>query len=76
VPAPVTGLPSLFGTSATGNYGAVGWISGYADVNEMERAQTTLNSNAEFGKFVDKNVAGVHVDDPTASQQLIFRKIG
>jgi hypothetical protein len=72
----VTGLPGLFGTAATGNYGSVGWISGYADINEMERAQTTLNSNAEFGKFVDKNVPGVYVDDPTASQQLIFRKIG
>src|SRR3954451_8855721 len=56
----VTGLPGLFGTAATGNYGAVGWISGYADINEMERAQTTLNSNAEFGKFVDKNVPGVY----------------
>jgi hypothetical protein len=72
----VTGLPGLFGTAATGNYGAVGWITGYGDVNEMERAQAALAADADFGKFVDKNVPGVYVDDPTASQQLIFRKIG
>ena len=71
-----TGLPDLFGAAATGNYGAVGWITGYADVNELERAQTTLAANADFGKFVDKNVPGVYVDDPTATQQLVFRKIG
>jgi len=71
-----TGLPVLFGAAATGNYGAVGWITGYTDINELERAQTTLAANADFGKFVDKNVPGVYVDDPTATQQLVFRKIG
>ncbi len=72
----VTGVTGLFGVSATGNYGAVGWITGYTDVGEMERAETTLAANADFGKFVDKNVPGVYTDDPTATQQLIFRKIG
>jgi hypothetical protein len=72
----VTGLPGLFGTAATGNYGAVGWITGYVDVNEMERAQAAIGASADFGKFIDKNVPGVYTDDPSASQQLIFRKIG
>jgi hypothetical protein len=72
----VTGLPSLFGTTVTGNYGSVGWITGYVDVAELERAQAAIAANADFGKFIDKNVSGVYTDDPTASQQLIFRKIG
>jgi hypothetical protein len=71
----VIGLPGLFGTAVTGNYGSVGWITGYTDVAEMERAQAALAASTDFGKFIDKNVPGVYTDDPTASQQLIFRKI-
>jgi hypothetical protein len=72
----VTGLPGLFGTAVTGNYGSVGWITGYVDIDEMERAQAAVGANADFGKFIDKSVPGVYVDDPFATQQLIFRKIG
>ena len=44
-----SGHPVLFATAATGNYGAVAWLSGYADVREMERAQQALAADAQFG---------------------------
>jgi hypothetical protein len=72
----VTGLTGLFGTAATGNYGSVGWITGYSDVKEMEQAQTNLAADTDFGKFIDKSVKGVYVEDPSATQSIIFRKIG
>ena len=44
----VVGTPVLFATGVTGNYGAVAWLSGYADVQEMERAQQALAGDAEI----------------------------
>jgi hypothetical protein len=69
------GTPVLFGTGVTGSYGAVGWFSGYANVQEMERAQQALAADAKFGAFVDKSVRGVYVDDPSETRQLIYRRI-
>lgn len=63
---------SLF---TTGPYGAVAWLSGYTDVQALERAQQALNADAEFMEFFDKNVAGVYADDPIASQQTIWRRV-
>jgi hypothetical protein len=71
----VVGLPVLFATSATGGYGAVAWITGYADVNELDAANQALAADAKFGEFVDKSVRGVYTDDPTASQTLMYRRI-
>ncbi len=71
-----TGLPSLFLTASTGNYGSVAWITGYANIQEMEAATAAIGADMKFGEFVDKNVKGVYTDDPMATQQLVFRKIG
>ena len=71
----ILGTPVLFGTSVTGNYGEVGWFSGYADVQSMERAQQALSADATFGEFVDNNVRGVYTDEPTQTQQNIWRRL-
>jgi len=70
-----TGLPGLFTTGVTGPYGAVGWITGYADIKEMERVQQALAADTKFGEFVDKNVRGVYVESPSETQQLIYRRL-
>jgi hypothetical protein len=69
------GVPVLVATGATGNYGSVGWISGYANVQDLERSQQALTADATFAEFVDKSVRGVYVDDPSMTQQLIYRHI-
>jgi hypothetical protein len=69
------GVPVLVATAATGNYGSVVWISGYANVAELERSQEALAADATFAEFVDKSVRGVYVDDPSMTQQLIYRHI-
>lgn len=71
----ILGTPVLFGTSVTGNYGEVGWFSGYADVQSMERSQQALAADTKFGEFIDKSVRGVYTDDPTQSQQTIWRRL-
>ncbi len=71
----VIGSPVMFTTSATGPYGAVAWITGYADVNALEAANQALAADTKFGEFVDKSVRGVYAEDPAATESLMYRRI-
>lgn len=70
-----TGDPVMVSSAVTGNYGAVAWLSGYEDIQAMERSQQALNADAKFMEFIDKNVAGVYADEPAASQQTVWRRV-
>jgi hypothetical protein len=70
-----SGTPVLFATAMTGHYGAVSWLSGYADAQALEKSQRALGADAKFAEFVDKSVKGVYVDDPSLTQQRILRRI-
>ena len=59
----------------TGSYGSVVWLSGYADMKELESAQQKLAADTKFAEFIEKSVPGVYTDEPTASRQLILRRI-
>jgi hypothetical protein len=71
----VMGTPVLFAANVTGNYGSVGWLSGYENVQALEAAQTALASDPDWAKFVDKKTSGVYSDDPSATTQLIYRRL-
>ena len=71
----VIGIPGMFIAGTTGSYGTVGWITGYTDVKELESAQQKLAADTKFGEYVDKSVRGVYTDDPSATSQLIYRRI-
>ena len=65
----------MFATAMTGNYGAVSWLSAFADAQSLEKAQQALSADAKFAEFVDKSVKGVYTDDPSLTQQRILRRI-
>jgi hypothetical protein len=71
----VIGSPVLFATAATGGYGGVAWITGYSDVQALEASQQALAADTKFGEFIDKSVRGVYVEDPTATQSLVYRRV-
>ena len=71
----VTGEPTMFVTSATGNYGGVSWITGSADIKTLESSQQKIAADTKFGEFVDKSVKGVYVEAPDVTQTLIYRRI-
>ena len=71
----IIGIPVMFATASTGPYGAVAWITGYADVQELETANNKLAADTKFGEFVDKNVRGVYAEDPAATESLMYRHI-
>lgn len=70
-----TGLPTLFASAMNGPYGSVAWVTGFADVHEMERAQQALAADSEFTRFIDDKVSGVYVEDFAISRQLTYRRI-
>ena len=71
----VTGLPTLFGSNLTGAYGGVGWITGYANIGELEGAQQALGSDPSWVDMVDKKAGGVYAEAPSITTQLIYRRI-
>jgi len=71
----ITGETTLFGAALTGPYGAVQWITGYADIAALEAAQQKLSSDASWLKVVDDEAGTVFTEDPDSTTQLIFRKV-
>ncbi len=71
----IIGSPGMFATAATGSYGSVAWLSGYTDVKALDGAQQKLAADTKFAEFIDKSVPGVYTDEPTASRQVILRRI-
>ncbi len=48
-----TGRPTMFLTNVTGNYGGVGWLSGYENLAAFEDANAKLNADANWLAFID-----------------------
>jgi len=71
----ITGTPTLFLADVTGIYGGVGWVSGHENVQAMEATQQKLAADPSWAKYVDKEVKGTYVDDPSMTTQLIYRRL-
>jgi hypothetical protein len=71
----VMSIPVIFVADVTGNYGGVGWVSGYENVQTLEAAQQALAGDQDWANFVDKSTKGVYTDEPSLTTQLIYRRI-
>jgi hypothetical protein len=71
----ITGTPTLFLADVTGLYGGVGWASGFENVQALEAAQQKLAADPKWASYLDKEVKGTYVDDPSATTQLIYRRL-
>jgi hypothetical protein len=70
--AGITGVPVMFVSGVTGDYGAVGWLSGVDDLAEAEAANAALAADHDWLKLVDR--AG-HAFAPGTSSDML-RRIG
>jgi len=68
----ITGVPVMFGTSVTGDNGAVGWVSSVDELSDVEAANAALAADDEWLKLLDR--AG-HAFAPGASSMML-RRIG
>jgi hypothetical protein len=71
----ITGLPTLFGRSVTGPYGAVGWLTGYENITQMETAESALASDPGWLKLLD-STKGCFVEDASITQATNYRRLG
>ncbi len=71
----ITGLPTVFGRSITGPYGAVGWLTGYENAAAMEKADSALSSDSSWLKLLD-STEGCFAADANVTQATIYRRLG
>lgn len=68
----ISGAPTSFSIGATGAYGQVAWHTGFESITELQRAQTALQMDPTFMKYLDSTIVGVY--QPGATQS-IFRRL-
>lgn len=71
----IGGNPCSFLIGASGNYGAVAWITPFPSLAEMQRSEQTVYADADFVKIVDEEAAGIYSGDLGATVQHYYRKI-
>lgn len=50
----ITGVPTVFLVSSTGAYGGCAWMSGFADVGALERAESALTADTGWLELIDR----------------------
>jgi hypothetical protein len=69
--AELTGTPTVFAMAATGGYGSVAWITGYPGVEQLERGEQAINSDASFVELIDTKASAAFL--PGATQSVLRR---
>ncbi len=70
----ITGLSTMFGSSLTGPYGSVGFLTGYENIAALETAQNKLAADASWVKLID-STKGCFVEDATITQSTLYRRL-
>ena len=70
----ITGLSTMFGSSLTGPYGSVGFLTGYENIAVLEAAQNKLASDASWIKLID-STKGCFVEDAVTTQSTLYRRL-
>lgn len=71
----ISGQPTSFLTSVTGDYSAIEWVTGYDNVQALQASGEKLAQDASFAQFLDKEVAGVYESGLSVTQQTCYRKV-
>ncbi len=69
----ITGVPVMFLSEATGNYGEVSWAIAYSDIAELERFNQTLYADQSFVGYID-SLGGVFAGEG-GTTQIIMRRV-
>lgn len=71
----ISGHSTAFAANATGQWGGVGWITGYESIAAFETAQKKLNANLGWLEYVD-GATNCYSDDPSVTQSLLLSRLG
>jgi hypothetical protein len=68
----ITGRPTSFAVSVTGDYGAVMWVSMAETIQQLQASIEALNSDTDFAKAIDNKAGKAYLPGAT---ETISRKI-
>jgi hypothetical protein len=68
----ITGRPTSFAVSVTGDYGAVMWVSMAETIQQLQASIEALNSDTNFAKAVDTKAGKAYLPGAAAT---ISRKV-
>lgn len=71
----ITGVPGMFATAVTGNFGAVAWLSGFTSIEEAEAADQALAADPGWLSFLDETTPGVYAEDVSVTRRTMYRII-
>lgn len=71
----ITGTPTLFVIGMTGPYATVGWFTGFANIEQLDREEQAVYADPDFLKLIDGPGSTAYTSDPAASSQVIYRRI-
>jgi hypothetical protein len=69
----LSGRPVSFMQSTTGTYGEVAWISLYDTIEQVQAAETAINSDPAFVELLDKKASTAYL--PGQATQSLARKV-
>ena len=69
----IMGSPVSFGVAQSGTYGGLLWVTQFESVEQLQRAQETLNNDTSFAKFVDTEAKGLYQSEVTT--QTSYRRL-
>jgi hypothetical protein len=69
----ISGVPTSFALCTTGTYGGVLWLSAYRSINDLQRAEQSVNGDPSFVQFIDKVASGVYRAEATT--QSVVRRL-
>lgn len=70
----ITGGATTFLSEWTGSFGGVSWITGYESIEAFERGESSFGADPTWVGFLD-SIHGCFLEDPSASQVRLFRRL-
>lgn len=71
----IAGTHTFVTLHTTGPYGTISWSAGHPGIESVQAAQTALNGDPGWARFVDERVGDVYSEAPMMSTQALYRRV-
>ena len=68
-------VPGSFHDRYNWPYATVGWFTGFANIEQLDREEQAVYADPDFLKLIDGPGSTAYTSDPAASSQVIYRRI-
>jgi hypothetical protein len=71
----ITGTATMFGSSVTGPYGGVAWLTGFETIAELEARQQALATDAGWLDVLDREAGTAYQEGAELTTSRLYRRI-